>query len=316
MFTIRDNRSMRVCQGATRREFMRVGSLGLGGLTLANLLSADAHARGRDFIRDKSVVLLFLQGGPPQVEMFDPKMDAPAGVRSCTGAVQTKHPGVEFGGTFPKLGRMADRISIVRSFASGDGGHNQLPVLTGNSATEATMGAQFARLAGANHPDTAMPSHTIVLPEQVQPDLKLGEPTGPFSYGYIKKNYPKSGRLGAAFDGVLLDGGEGLTSNLTLNMPRERFDDRRSLLAQLDSLKRKFDKSGSIEGASASEQQAVEVLMRGIADAFDLSKENPRRLPGTTPATYSAWKIGTKAASTTTACVTNRVSQTCSANRC
>lgn len=275
MFAIHDNQPMRVCQGTTRREFLRVGSLGLGGLTLANWLSTKAHAQERSFIRDKSVVLLFLQGGPPQIEMFDPKMEAPSEIRSCTGEVKTGLAGVTFGGTFPKLGQRTDRIAVVRSFASGDGGHNQLPVLTGNSPTEATMGAQFAKLAGANHPVTAVPTHSIVLPEQVRSGLKLGEPTGPFSYGYIRKNYPAAGKLGEAFSGLLLDGGEGLTGNLSLNMPKKRFDDRRQLLSQLDLLKRRFDRTGELEAAGASEQQAVEVLLRGISDAFDLSKEDP-----------------------------------------
>ncbi len=72
MLTIRDNGPMRFCQGTTRREFLRVGSLGLGGWTLANWLSAKAQARERSFIRDKSVVLLFLQGGPPQIECLRP----------------------------------------------------------------------------------------------------------------------------------------------------------------------------------------------------------------------------------------------------
>jgi len=283
MLSIRDNRSMRVCRGFTRRDFLRVGGLGLGGLglgglTLADLLTAKAQARDRAFVRDKSVVLLFLQGGPPQIETFDPKMEAPAEIRSCTGDVATRLPGVAFGGTFPKLGERADRIAVVRSFGSGDGGHNQLPVLTGGSPTEATMGAQYARLAGANHPVTAMPTHSVVLPEQVQANLELGEPTGPFSYGYIKKNYPTAGRLGAAFEGLLLDGGEGLTSNLELNLPRERFDDRRNLLAQLDALKRRFDETRDLEAATASEQQAVDVLLRGILDAFDLTKEDPKTI--------------------------------------
>ena len=278
MFTIRDSRMMRVCQGTTRREFLRVGSLGLGSLTLSSLFGAAARGRDRSFIRDKSVVLLFLQGGPPQVEMFDPKMEAPAKIRSCTGEVQTRIPGVTFGGTFPKLGQMADRISIVRSFASGDGGHNQRPVLTGGSMTEATMGSQYARIAGANHPVTAMPTHSIVLPEQVHPNLKLGEPTGPFSYNYIKQNYPAAGKLGRAFDGLLLDGGEGLTDNLNLNLPRERFDDRRQLLNELDNMKRRFDATGELEGAAAADEQAVEVLLKGIAEAFDLSNEDPKTI--------------------------------------
>lgn len=278
MLTIHEDRQTRLCQGSTRREFLRVGSLGLGGLSLPHLLAAQGVANGASFIRDKSVVLLFLQGGPPQVELFDPKMEAPANTRSCTGEVQTRLPGITFGGTFPKLGQMADRIAVVRSFASGDGGHNQMPVLTGNSETEATMGSQYARLAGPNHPVTSVPTHSVVLPEQVQPGLKLGEPTGPFSYGYIRKNYPNAGQLGAAYSGLLLDGGDGLLENLTLNMPRDRFGDRRNLLNQLDAFKRRFDRTGELQSATASEQQAVDVLLRGISDAFDLSQEDPKTI--------------------------------------
>jgi len=279
MITLSDSRRMRHCQGWTRREFLRVGSLGAAGLSLPALLAAKAGAAGRpEWVRDKSVVLLFLQGGPPQIETFDPKMDAPNQIRSCTGAVKTKLPGVQFGGTFEMLGQRADKLAVVRSFASGDGGHNQMPVLTGGSATEATMGAQYARLAGANHPRTAMPTHSVVLPEQVHPGLELGQPTGPFSYGYIKKNYPAAGQIGSAYEGLLLDGGEGLTSNLRLNTPRERFDDRRNLLGQIDTLRRRLDKTGALKGAGAFQRQAYEVLLRGIADAFDVSKEDPRTI--------------------------------------
>ena len=110
MFTIQDDRPMRLCQGTTRREFLRVGSLGLGGCSLSHLLSAQVSGSTASFIRDKSIVLLFLQGGPPQVEFFDPNMDAPSNTRSCTGEVQTQLAGVTFGGTFPQLAARADRI--------------------------------------------------------------------------------------------------------------------------------------------------------------------------------------------------------------
>ena len=98
------------------------------------------------------MVLLFLVGGPPQIETFDPKKDVPENNRSCTGEVQTKLPGVSFGGTFPKMAALADRLAIIRSFGSGDGGHNQLPVLTGNNRLKSPMGALVARALGSMNP--------------------------------------------------------------------------------------------------------------------------------------------------------------------
>src|SRR5947207_12784270 len=102
----------RTCAGATRREFMRVGGLALGGLTLPRLLAARAETvRQKKTVRDVSVVLLFLQGGPSHIEFFDPKMTAPEDVRSITGEVQTALSGVTFGGTFPKLAKLAKKVA-------------------------------------------------------------------------------------------------------------------------------------------------------------------------------------------------------------
>src|SRR5690349_381824 len=103
MLSFFDDHPVRHCQGLSRREFLRVGSLALGGLSLPGLLAARAQAAGRGVFRDRSVVLLFLVGGPPQVETFDPKRNVPENNRSCTGEVQTRLPGVSFGGTFPKM---------------------------------------------------------------------------------------------------------------------------------------------------------------------------------------------------------------------
>src|SRR4051794_31928320 len=92
---------VRHCQGLSRREFLRVGSLALGGLSLPGLLASRAQAAAaRKVFQDRSVVLLFLVGGPPQIETFDPKTNVPENNRSCTGEVQTALPGVHFGGTF------------------------------------------------------------------------------------------------------------------------------------------------------------------------------------------------------------------------
>ena len=107
MFTLLDRKNDRNCQGVSRREFLRIGSLGLlgGSLSLPALLQsrAQAAAAGR-MVKDKSVVLLFLQGGPSHIEFFDPKMTAPEEIRSITGEVQTTLPGITFGGSFHEAG--------------------------------------------------------------------------------------------------------------------------------------------------------------------------------------------------------------------
>src|SRR3954447_17681050 len=99
-----------------RRAFLRVGALSLGGLTLP----APGLVRGSTSTADKSVVFLFLHGGPSQIETFDPHMEAPAENRSATGEIRTALPGVTFGSSFPRLARLADRLAIVRSFVPGD----------------------------------------------------------------------------------------------------------------------------------------------------------------------------------------------------
>src|SRR5437868_1310073 len=103
MLTLADTLPDRNCQGLSRRNFLKVGALGLGGLTLANLFAAQAKAGaatgGNRLLKGRSVVLLFLHGGPPHIETFDPKMTAPVEIRSLTGEVKTCLPGVSFGAT-------------------------------------------------------------------------------------------------------------------------------------------------------------------------------------------------------------------------
>ncbi len=101
-----------------RREFLQVGGLGLGGLQLTGLLQskADAATLSSPIVKDKAVIFLFRHGGPSQTETFDPKMTAPVGIQSATGELQTTIPGVTFGGTFPRLSALADKVSIVRSY--------------------------------------------------------------------------------------------------------------------------------------------------------------------------------------------------------
>src|SRR5262249_21576607 len=124
MFNVLSNRQVPQCDGSTRRDFLKAGVLGMGGLTLANLMQARAQAsqQGRS-TRSTSVVCLWLGGGPTHVEPFDPKMTAPAEFRSTVGAVQTNVTGIELGGAFPRMARVADKMAFVRSFAHSNSGH-------------------------------------------------------------------------------------------------------------------------------------------------------------------------------------------------
>src|SRR6478752_9273848 len=124
MLTLHSSRTGTACDGSTRRDFLKVGALGLGGLTLPGLLKARAEASklGKP-TRNTSVVWLWLGGGPTHVETFDPKMSAPAEYRSVTGAVKSKLPGVELGGTFEKIAGHGDTFAFFHSFAHQNSVH-------------------------------------------------------------------------------------------------------------------------------------------------------------------------------------------------
>ena len=274
MLRIFDSAKTRTCRGLTRRELLRIGGLGLGALTLSQLMKVQASDDGRRMIKDKAVVLLFLQGGPSQIETFDPKMTAPAEIRSITGEVQTRLPGVTFGGTFPRLAAMADRLAIVRSFASGNADHqNYQTVAGGDNPTRAPMGTLYARIAGPNAPGTGMPNNVLVPPEAVSPGVRLGRN---FETDSLQKLISSSGNLGANFAFFDPSGGGELRQNLELRIPRDRLTDRRALLTQLDTFRRQAERTGAFENAAAHEQQAYELLLRGVSQAFDLSREDPR----------------------------------------
>lgn len=287
MFNLFDTELTHTCAGATRRRFLQVGGLALGGFTLPGLLAARAATAGQ-LVKDKAVVLLFLQGGPSQIETFDPKMTASEGIRSVTGEVKTKLPGVTFGGTFPKLAALADRLAVIRSFASGNADHqNYLKVAGGDNPVGVPMATLYARTAGANHPRTGMPTSAVVTPEAVSPGLKLQQN---FETQSLQKLLTAGQMLGAAYAQFDPSGGGELRRNLELKVARAEFDDRRSLLRQLDGLQRRLEKTRELDSVGGFEQQAYDVIVHGIAEAFDLAKEDPR-----TVARYDTEKLFTLA---------------------
>src|SRR5262245_399828 len=170
-----------------RRDFLRVGGLALGGLSLSSLFPAVARADAGKPVTDKSVVFLFLHGGPSQIETFDPHMDSPAEIRSATGEIPTAIPGVTFGSSFPKLAKLADRLAIIRSYVPGDANHDIKPVV-GKDSFGANLGCVLSHIAGANDPDTGMPRNLMLFPRAADPTTQEGtrafgnfQSTGPFS---------------------------------------------------------------------------------------------------------------------------------------
>lgn len=263
MLTIRDSSS-------SRRDFLRVGTLGLGGLTLDRLLATRAEAAAaRSYFADRSVIFLFQHGGPSQFETFDPKMSAPAEIRSTTGEIATRLPGVTFGSTFRRLANLADKLSIVRSYVPGDGNHDAKPVVHRETAG-GNLGSFYARIVGLNNPVTGIPSNMLLYPQAVAtatqaPTLGLG-------------NFPATGPLGAAFAPFMPGGNTNLQQNMRLTLARSRLDDRRALLTGLDTMRRELDRSGTLETMERYQGQAFDVILRGVAEAFDLSREAPQVL--------------------------------------
>ncbi len=131
--------------GISRRAFLTAGGLGLGGLTLSSLLAGRAAAgESPGLTTGRSVIFLFQQGGPSQFETFDPKPDAPEGIRTVGGTLQTSVPGVRFGATMTQLARLAHRLTVARSFQTNNAAHNIEPIV-GPATLNASIGSLYAR---------------------------------------------------------------------------------------------------------------------------------------------------------------------------
>ena len=273
MFTLSDIAPDQTCAGFSRRNFLQAGVL--GSLALPDLLANKAlAARAGLHLKDKCVVLLFLSGGPPHIELFDPKMSAPVEIRSITGEVKTNIPGITFGGTFPKLAKMTDKFSVVRSYGSKNSGHTYHPVTVAGNPLKASMSALYAKVAGVNHPDTGMPRNTLILPEAIDPKLKLGSNFETKALDTLTQ----AGDLGASYAAFNPAGGGDVNADMRLQIEPERLTDRRGLLDRLDSLRRDIDANGELESADKYQQQAFDAISRGAADAFDWSKEDPKTI--------------------------------------
>ena len=264
MLNLFSRRRSRDCEGNSRRDFLKVGTLGIAGLGLSDLLRmrSEARAAGTD-VKDTSVIWLWLSGGPTHVETFDPKMTAPAEYRSVTGEVATSIPGVTLGGTFPKMAAVADKMSFVRSFAHTNSGHgggthfvmtgyDNRNIDNGGLPTRPSIGSILSRSRGPNNLQTGIPTY-----------VRLGG---------IGADGPAF--LGAAYNPF--DSGGQARNNMSMVVERGRLDNRRSLLKGLDQVNREADRARLMEGLDAFEQQAFNLVLSRSQQAFDLKYEDPR----------------------------------------
>ncbi len=250
-----------------RRSFMQIGGMTLGGLSLPLLHGSMASAAQAGPVTGKSVIFLFQQGGPTQFETFDPKVDVSSATASVGGDIPTSVPGTHFGTAMQKLAKHAHRMAVVRNYQTNTGHGGVQPVVSGKLG-DACIGAAYSRVAGTNHPVTGLPNSMFIKPKSIDSEQKtLGERFGKFD---------ATGSLGSAF-APFIPGGDGpLQEAMSLNLSRDRFEDRRNLLRNLDGARRQSEALADADGWTGLQAQAMDLVVKGVADAFDLSKEDPR----------------------------------------
>jgi hypothetical protein len=253
------------CDGISRRNFLRVGTLGGAGLTLPGLLKADSEAGNGS--SQKSVIMIYLVGGPPHQDMFDLKPHAPKEVAGPWQPIETKVPGFEICEAFPRLATMTDKLVAIRSLVGNQSGHDAIQVFNGHNPRKPKpsggwpqFGSMVSRLQGST--GAASP-----------PFVSLCYPTthGPYNEpgpGFLGSSFTPFRPMGPTKDDMVLNG-----------VTMERLQDRKALLQSVDNLRRDVDKGTTMKGIDTFTEQAMGLLTSSkLADALDLSKEDPKTI--------------------------------------
>ncbi len=273
MLTIlgRPDKANGFCDRLSRRNFLTIGGMAMGGLALPQLLRAESQAGiGRSH---KAIINVFLPGGPPHQDMWDIKVDAPAEIRGELQPIKTKVDGIEICELFPKIASMMDKFVAIRTMVGATGGHESYQCMTGQPNTQAptggwpSMGAWVSKARGPVNPT-------------IPPHLSLMYSTDHSPWG----DPGDGGFLGIKHAPFRLVGGKGEKrtvenrENMVLkDVSLERLGDRDNLLRSLDQLRRETDASGAMDGLDAFTQQAIGILTSSaLAGALDLSKEDPK----------------------------------------
>jgi hypothetical protein len=263
MLTIYDRSRSRFCDGVSRRNFLKIGALGLGGLALPQLLQAESKMGIRR--SHKAVIMIFLPGGPSHQDIFDLKMDAPKEIRGEFKPISTKVPGIQICEHLPKLAQLTDKTTIIRSMVGALDDHNAFQCLTGRVAR--------------NPPPGGWPCLGSVLSKVQGPVNKYVPPFVGLSpkMGHVPwSDAGQPGFLGVAHAPFKPDGAG--KADMVLNgVTLDRLADRKNLLAKFDQFRRDVDASGMMEGLDSFNEQAFGLLTSSkLLEALDIEKEDPK----------------------------------------
>src|ERR1043166_450277 len=253
----------RFCDGISRRNFVKMGARGVGGLSLPQLL----HAESLSGIRrsHKAIIMVFLPGGPSHQDIFDLKTDAPSEVRGEFKPIRTAVPGINICEHLPLLARMMDKTAIIRSMVGALDDHDAFQCLTGRPVRNQppggwpSLGSVLSKLQGPIN--RSIPPFVGLSPKMGEMRwARSGDP------GFLGLPHAPFKPSGAGKDDMVLNG-------VTL----DRLADRRQLLASFDRLRRDIDSSGMLEGLDAFNEQAFGMLTSSkLLEALDIEKEDPK----------------------------------------
>ena len=247
----------------SRRGFLKIGSLGVGGLSLSELLRDEAKAGIRS--STKSVIFIYLVGGPPHQDMFDLKPNAPAEIRGPWKPIPTNVPGIEICEAFPLMAKMMDKFTIIRSLVGNQIDHDAVQVFNGRdplkpkpSGNWPQFGSVVAKLQG--HVEPAVPGFISLCYPCTHPPY----------------NEPGAGFLGTSFSPYRpIDPGRKELGVREITV--DRLADRKTLMKTLENARRFADTHSSMQSMDTFNSQAFSLLTSSkVADALDLSKEDPR----------------------------------------
>ena len=252
------------CDGLSRRDFLRIGSLGLGALgggqlTLPQLLRAEAASGTKS---KKSVIMIFLSGGPPHQDLVDLKPDAPVEVRGEFSPIDTNVPGIQICEQLPLLAGMTDKLAILRSIVGCDGRHAGFQCLTGRKFNNQApggwpaLGSTISKLQGPANP--ACPPFVSLVPT-----MKGKGWSDPGQPGYLGIGHQPFRPSGEVREDMLLH-----------DISPARLQSRQSLLASFDHYRREIDTTGAMAGLDRFNEQALGILTSSrLAEALDLERE-------------------------------------------